>query len=135
MIINKIPARRKGLDRLWHAFLYSLSGLRYAFKDEIAFRQELLVFGILTVIVFFLPVSSLYKIFLILCNAAVFIVELINSAIESLVDHISPEYSEAARKAKDLGSSAVFLTLICTSVVWAYTLITVFKEHLISLGL
>ena len=130
MIIDKIPAPRKGLDRLWHAFLYSLSGLKYAFKDEIAFRQELLLFGILTVIVFFLPISSLYKIFLIICNAAVLVVELLNSAIEAIIDHISPDYSEIGKKAKDMGSSAVFITLLSVILVWIYTLLNVFSIKL-----
>ena len=130
MFINKIPAHRKGLDRLWHAFLYSLSGLKYAFKDEIAFRQELLLFGILTAIVFFLPISSLYKIFLIVCNAALLVVELINSAIEAIIDHISPYYSETGKKAKDMGSSAVFITLLSVILVWIFTLLNVFNIKL-----
>lgn len=127
MIVNKISVRRKGFDRLWHAFLYSLSGLKYAFRDEIAFRQELLLFGVLTVVVFFLPISSLYKIFLILCNVTVLVVELINSAIEAIVDYISPEYSEIGKKAKDMGSSAVFITLLSVILVWLYTFLSVFK--------
>jgi diacylglycerol kinase (ATP) len=117
---------RKGLVRIYHALLYSLSGLRIAFKNEIAFRQELFAFIILTVIAIILPVSPMLKILLILSIASVMIVELLNSAIETIVDKVSPEYSTAAKHAKDMGSSAVFLTIACATVIWIYVLIKIF---------
>ncbi len=117
---------KKGLLRIWHAFLYSLSGLRTALKNEIAFRQELFAFVILTVIAIILPVSSTMKILLIVSIISVMIVELLNSAIETIVDKISPEYSDPAKRAKDMGSSAVFLTIVCATVIWIYVLIKVF---------
>ena len=116
---------KKGLLRIWHAFLYSLSGLRIAFKNEIAFRQELFAFVILTVIAIILPVSSTMKILLIVSIVSVMIVELLNSAIETIVDKFSPEYSDSAKQAKDMGSSAVFLTIFCASGIWIYVLIKV----------
>lgn len=131
MIINKVPVKRRGFDRLWNAFLNSISGIQYAIKDEISFRQELFLFGVLTVIVFFLPVTPLYKIFLVLCHLAVIVVELINSAIEEIVDYVSPQYSESGKKAKDLGSSAVFITLLGVTIVWIYTLLDVFNINLL----
>jgi len=106
--------------------LYSLSGLRTALKNEIAFRQELFAFVILTVIAIILPVSSTMKILLIVSIISVMIVELLNSAIETIVDKISPEYSDSAKRAKDMGSSAVFLTIVCATVIWIYVLIKVF---------
>ena len=117
---------KKGLLRIWHAFLYSLSGLRIAFKNEIAFRQELFAFVILTVIAIILPVSSTMKILLIVSIISVMIVELLNSAIETIVDKISPEYSGSAKRAKDMGSSAVFLAIVCATIIWIYVLIKVF---------
>lgn len=117
---------KKGLLRIWHAFLYSLSGLRTALKNEIAFRQELFAFVILTVIAIILPVSSTMKILLIVSIISVMIVELLNSAIETIVDKISLEYSDSAKRAKDMGSSAVFLTIVCATVIWIYVLIKVF---------
>ncbi len=117
---------KKGLLRIWHAFLYSLSGLRTALKNEIAFRQELFAFVILTAVAIILPVSSTMKILLIVSIISVMIVELLNSAIETIVDKISPEYSAAAKNAKDMGSSAVFLAIACATVIWIYVLIKVF---------
>ncbi len=117
---------KKGLLRIWHAFLYSLSGLRIAFKNEIAFRQELFAFVILAVIAIILPVSSIMKILLIASIVSVIIVELLNSAIETIVDKVSPEYSTSAKQAKDMGSSAVFLTIACATAIWIYVLIKVF---------
>ncbi len=117
---------KKGLLRIWHAFVYSLSGLRIAFKNEIAFRQELFAFVILTVIAIILPVSSTMKILLIVSIISVMIVELLNSAIETIVDKISPEYSDSAKQAKDMSSSAVFLAIVCATIIWIYVLIKVF---------
>jgi len=117
---------KKGLLRIWHAFLYSLSGLRIAFKNEIAFRQELFAFVILTVIAIILPVSSTMKILLIVSIISVMIVELLNSAIETIVNKISPEYSDSAKQAKDMSSSAVFLAIVCATIIWIYVLIKVF---------
>ena len=117
---------KKGLLRIWHAFLYSLSGLRIAFKNEIAFRQELFAFVILTVIAIILPVSSTMKILLIVSIVSVMIVELLNSAIETIVNKISPEYSDSAKQAKDMSSSAVFLAIVCATIIWIYVLIKVF---------
>ena len=117
---------KKGLLRIWHAFLFSLSGLRIAFKNEIAFRQELFAFVILTVVAIILPVSSTMKILLIVSIISVMIVELLNSAIETIVDKVSPEYSTSAKRAKDMGSSAVFLAIVCATVIWIYVLIKVF---------
>jgi len=117
---------KKGLLRIWHAFLYSLSGLSIAFKNEAAFRQELIAFVILTIIAIILPVSSIMKILLIVSIVSVMIVELLNSAIETIVDKVSPEYSTAAKHAKDMGSAAVFLAIACATAIWIYVLIKVF---------
>jgi len=117
---------KKGLLRICHAFLYSLSGLRIAFKNETAFRQELFAFVILTIIAIILPVSSTMKILLIVSIISVMIVELLNSAIETIVNKISPEYSDSAKQAKDMSSSAVFLAIVCATIIWIYVLIKVF---------
>lgn len=127
----KAHMQRKGISRLWHAFLYSLSGLKYAFKGEIAFRQELILFSILTLIILFLPLSILHKIFLLFCNSMLLIIELVNSSIEAVVDCVSPEYNEFAKKAKDMASSAVLITLLSVSIVWIITLLSVFDINLL----
>ena len=94
------PLRKKGLARLWAAFFYSLNGLRFAIKNETAFRQELALYVLLLVVLFFLPISILFKSILLVGNTVVLLVELINSAIEATVDMVSPEYNELAKHAK-----------------------------------
>ena len=117
---------KKGFMRIWHALFYSISGLQSAFKNEAAFRQELFALAIFTVISILLPVSTLVKIVLILSIVSVIIIELLNSAIETIVDRVSPEYSTTAKQAKDMGSSAVLLTIACAVILWIYVLLKVF---------
>ena len=120
------PESKSGLKRLGYATLYSFSGLKYAFKKESAFREEILVFTILLFILLFLPVSAILKIILLFCNISVLVAELLNSAIEAVVDKVSPEYDELAKQSKDMGSAAVFLTIVSAVIVWSYALYSVF---------
>lgn len=117
---------KKGLKRIWNAFLYALAGLKCAFRNEAAFRQEILIFVVFTAIAIFLPVASIIKLLLILSIVSILVVELINSAIESVVDKASPEQSALAKQAKDMSSSAVLITLLSAISVWLYVLITTF---------
>ena len=123
--MNEKPTQKTGFARIWAAFFYSLNGLRFAICNEAAFRQELCLFIILLVILFFLPVSITFKSILFFANTIVLIVELFNSAIESVVDMTSPEYNVLAQQAKDLGSAAVLISLVLAIVLWgiAFSLI------------
>lgn len=107
-----------GLSRLWSAFKYSCAGFRAAFKHEHACRQEILSFIPLCVLVFVLPVDWISKVLLILPMPLILCVEMINSAIEAVVDDISLEYRELAKRAKDLGSAAVFCSICIGLIVW-----------------
>lgn len=98
--------------------LYSLNGLRYALASAAAFRQEASIISIATVGLLFLPLSLEWKGLLFLAMAVVLVVELLNSAIEAVVDLVSPEYHVLAKHAKDLGSSAVLVSLILAMVLW-----------------
>lgn len=113
---------KTGLQRIWNAFLYSLDGLRAAFRHEDAFRQEVLLAAILIPAVFFTPASGMGKALMIAAVLLVLIVELLNSAIEAAVDRISLENHKLAKRAKDIGSAAVFLSLINVPVVWLLVL-------------
>ena len=117
--MNGKPCPRRGFDRIRSAFFYSLNGLRSAIHNEAAFRQEIFLFAILSVILFFLPLSITFKCLLFFANTIVLIIELINSSIESIVDMTSPEYHVLAKQAKDLGSAAVLISLILAIVLWA----------------
>lgn len=107
-----------GFSRLWAAFKYSCSGFYVAFKHEHACRQEILCFIPLFALAFILPVNWISSILLILPMPLILCVEMINSAIEAVVDDISLEYRELAKRAKDLGSAAVFCSILIGIIVW-----------------
>ncbi len=109
---------RKGLARIIAAAGYSLNGLKTCFVNEAAFRQEAMLFALLLPILFLLPVSGVMKIVLLLANTLVLIVELLNSAIEAIVDKASPEFSDLAKRAKDMASAAVLLSLLAAGSAW-----------------
>ena len=118
------PKTETGLLRIWKAFFYSLSGFKLAFRDEAAFRQELLLAAVLTPLCLYLPLEHWIKVAIICSHVLVLIVELLNTAVESVVDIASPEYHHDAKKAKDTGSSAVLLSLFLTSGLWVYAIWT-----------
>jgi len=107
-----------GLTRIIKAAGYSFQGLRDAFKYESAIRQELLLLIIFTPIALLLDVSNIEKILLIASLVLVLIVELLNSAIEAIVDRVGTEHHELSGRAKDIGSAAVFMTLCLTAFIW-----------------
>ena len=95
-----------------------------------AFRQEIVLYVLLLILLFFLPISILFKIILFVANTIVLLVELINSAIEAIVDMVSPEYNELAKHAKDLGSAAVLISLILAIVLWGLAVYAIFMNML-----
>ena len=109
---------KTGLQRLWNAFGYSLQGMASAFRHEEAFRQECLLAVVLIPAAFFVHVGRPERALMIASVLLVLIVELLNSAVEAAVDRISLENHLLAKRAKDIGSAAVFLSLINVAVVW-----------------
>ncbi|QUM79230.1 diacylglycerol kinase [Moritella sp. 5] len=107
-----------GLTRIIKATGYSWQGLRAAFKYESAIRQELLLLIIFTPIALLLNVSHVDKILLVASLVLVLIVELLNSAIEAVVDRIGTEHHELSGRAKDIGSAAVFVSLCLAVFIW-----------------
>lgn len=114
---------KTGLRRLWNAFHYSLAGFSAAFKNEDAFRQESLLALALIPTALFLPVTPTNKAMMIASVLLVLIVELLNSAVEATVDRISLEDHLLAKRAKDIGSAAVLLSLVNLIVVWLFVLL------------
>ena len=113
---------KTGLRRLWNAFGYSLDGFRAAYKHEDAFRQEVLLAAVLIPLALWLPVGALSQALMIASVLLVIVVELLNSAIEATVDRISLDNHALAKRAKDIGSAAVLVSLINTVVVWGLML-------------
>jgi diacylglycerol kinase (ATP) len=113
---------RTGLDRIRHAAGYSLDGLCSAYRGESAFRQETWLAVILLPLAFWLGRSWVETALLAGSVVMVLVVELLNSAVEATVDRISFELHELAKRAKDFGSAAVFLSLALTGALWAAAL-------------
>lgn len=112
------PAAKTGLARIIAAGGYSWAGLVFAVRREAAFRQELVLYLLLLAVLPFLPLPGLYKLALLALNSLVLIVELLNSAIEKVVDLTSPAYHPLAKQAKDMGSAAVLISLLLSLVGW-----------------
>jgi diacylglycerol kinase (ATP) len=118
------PASKTGITRLLSALRNSLEGVSFCYRNEAAFRQESIIFILLVPVLILLPVSPLLKLLLFTVNALVLIVELLNSAVEVIVDMVSPDYDKRAGLAKDMGSAAVLVSLVSAAVVWIYALST-----------
>lgn len=114
--------KNTGIKRIILAAGYSIAGFKAAFQHEAAFRQELLLAVILIPIAFWLEVSSSQRILMIASLLLVMIVELLNSAIEAIVDRIGLEPHELSGRAKDLGSAAVLGSLLLTAYIWGEVL-------------
>lgn len=112
-----------GLKRILNATGYSFQGLRAAWNNEAAFRQELVLLVVMTTVSFFLPVTQIEQILMVATLFLVVIVELINSAIEAIVDRIGPERHELSGRAKDIGSAAVFVALLLVGITWGAILL------------
>ena len=114
---------KRGIRRLLNAFGYSCSGLQEAFRNEDAFRQEVLLAGVLIPLAFLIEQHMLGRALMIACVLLLLIVELINSAIEATVDRISLDDHRLAKRAKDIGSAAVLISLLNLLVVWVLVLL------------
>ncbi len=113
---------KKGLRRLWNAFGYSRDGLAAAWRNEAAFREEALLAAITLPLALYFGHSGIERALLIGSILLILIVEILNSAIEAIVDKASPEKHELAKQAKDMGSAAVLLSLLNAAAVWACVL-------------
>jgi diacylglycerol kinase (ATP) len=122
-VIAESPHKGKtGLIRVWNALHYSMAGLRAAYRHEDAFRQEVLLAALLIPAALFMPASGTGRALMIGAVFLVLIVELLNSAVEATVDRVSLEDHALAKRAKDIGSAAVLITLVNVPVTWALVL-------------
>ncbi len=113
-----------GLRRIWNAFSYSLAGLRAAYRNEDAFRQESLLAAVLIPIALLLPLSGTARALMIGSVLLVLVVELLNSAVEAAIDRISLDRHRLSKRAKDIGSAAVLITLINVLATWSLVLVS-----------
>ncbi|MDC5847696.1 diacylglycerol kinase [Vibrio europaeus] len=113
-----------GIKRIIDATGYSIKGLTAAWRYEAAFRQEVILLIIMATATFFLPVTKLEQVVMIATLFIVVLVELLNSAIEAVVDRVGSEYHELSGRAKDIGSAAVFVALSLVVVTWGLILVS-----------
>jgi diacylglycerol kinase (ATP) len=113
---------KSGLRHIWDATRYSMDGLRAAYRHEFAFRLELMLAVVLVPAALLLPATGPGKALMVASVLMVLVVELLNSAVEAAVDRVSLEHHALAKRAKDIGSAAVMLTLVNVPVVWLLVL-------------
>jgi len=97
---------------------YAIDGLIHAIKNETSFKLELLVGVIIFPLIYFMPFALVYKLILIITYVMVMVAELLNSAVESVVDLVTTEIHPLAKAAKDVGATAVLFTVILHIVCW-----------------
>lgn len=114
---------KQGFVRLWNAFGYTRDGLGAAWRSEAAFREEVLLAAVAIPLALFLGRTGVERALMVGAILVVLIVEILNSAIEAIVDKASPERHELAKRAKDMGSAAVFLALVNAAVIWGFVLL------------
>jgi diacylglycerol kinase (ATP) len=119
---------KSGGQRIFAAWGYSINGFRKAWQTEHAFRQELMLVVPAVIVALLLPVTAFEKLMLIGVFVLVLVVELLNSAVEAVVDRVSLERHPLSKNAKDFGSAAVMLTLALALATWAVILWPLFKH-------
>jgi diacylglycerol kinase (ATP) len=115
-------ATNTGFRRLVNATLFSIAGLRAAWRNEAAFRQECALAAVLTPAAFWVGQTAVERSLLIGTCWLVLVVELLNSAVEAVVDRVGTDHHKLSGRAKDLGSAAVFVSLALTALVWGLIL-------------
>ncbi|MFC0119434.1 diacylglycerol kinase [Pseudoalteromonas xiamenensis] len=111
-----------GLHRVFKATGYSFKGFLAAWRFEAAFRQEVFLFVVLASVACVINVNIAERALMLLCLFVVLLTELLNSAVEAVVDRVGTEHHELSGRAKDIASAAVFISLLMTFVVWSVVL-------------
>lgn len=114
---------KTGIARIVQALFNSLAGLGDAWRHESAFRQEILLASVLLPVAFAVPVTGPERALLVASVLLVLVIELLNSSVEAAIDRISLDRHQLSRRAKDLGSAAVLVTLALLAMVWAIVLL------------
>lgn len=123
-IENQGKPGNTGLKRITKATGYSIQGLKAAFKHEAAIRQELVLLCAAIIALIWLDVGPIETVLMLGVVVLVLIVELVNSAIEAVVDRVGVEHHELSGRAKDIGSAAVLVALLFAGFTWAFILIS-----------
>ena len=117
---------------VWKALHYSADGLIATFRNETAFRLEMIMAVVLIPIALILPLKGIEKVMLIGSVLLVLVVELLNTAVESVVDRVSEETHHLSKRAKDAGSAAVFISLVILGITWFTLCSSIYFERNVS---
>ncbi|MFB2683894.1 diacylglycerol kinase [Shewanella mangrovisoli] len=120
------PANNHGIKRIFRATGFSMKGLKAAWIHEAAFRQELMLAVVMLPIALLVDISTMERLMLLLTLFIVLIVELLNSAIEAVVDRVGSEIHHLSGQAKDIASAAVFMSLALCGITWLVVLLPLF---------
>lgn len=124
------PPKRKDFSHVIDAFCYAMQGFWTALKTEAAFRQEFILGLALFVISFILPFTLAVRLILNSLWLLLLVAELFNSAIEAIVDLVTPEWHELAKRAKDMAAGAVLLILTAFFACWLFAILDFFEVNL-----
>ncbi len=114
--------KRTGIQRTIYTFVHSFNGFKWLIKNEAAFQQELMLFVPLTIFAFWLDLPAMHTLIVILSMVFVLFAEMVNTAIEAVVDRISLDYHVLSGVAKNIGSAIVLLSMVCSLAVWGTVL-------------
>ncbi|MDH3359567.1 MAG: diacylglycerol kinase [Desulfobulbaceae bacterium] len=120
----EVKASGGGITRIVRAFGWSVAGLRAAFTGEAAFRQEVFVALVMIPAAVWFGQTGIERALLISSLLLVLLAELLNSAVEAVVDRVGEEQHPLSGRAKDIGSAAVFVSLVNVAVIWFFVLFT-----------
>jgi diacylglycerol kinase (ATP) len=121
-ISTAMKPKNNGIKRIIYATKYSFQGIHAAYRFEAAFRQELFLCAVFIPIILYSPLETLEKIWMIGSLFLLLIVELLNSAIEAVVDRISSEHHALSGRAKDMASAAILMTMLMIAITWSMIL-------------
>lgn len=107
-----------GVTRIWKATFNSLRGIKTAWRYEAAFRQEALLCALLVPVALLIDASTAERLLLLMTLFILVITELLNSAVEAVVDRVGAEFHELSGRAKDIASAAVFFALLLLMITW-----------------
>lgn len=122
-LLEKMLHSMGDVGRVLRAAGYSIAGLRAALRKEAAFRQEVILFVVLAPLAFWLGRNGIERALLLGSLLLVLIVELLNSAVEATVDRISRKHHRLSGRAKDMGSAAVYLSILLATLTWLLVLV------------
>ncbi len=122
-LLEKMLHSMGDVGRVLRAAGYSIAGLRAALRKEAAFRQEVILFVVLAPLAFWLGRNGIERALLLGSLLLVLIVELLNSAVEATVDRISRKHHRLSGRAKDMGSAAVYLSILLATLTWLLILV------------